>query len=169
MASGSLRSQLIGAWELIEYCNWLPSDESDKTYPMGPDAKGIIMYTPDGYMSAQLHRPGQKSFGENRGTGTEADWAEMGKRYIAYTGRYFLDEQGDERGRPILKHEMRSSNLPYLVGDIQRRVMEFKEEKDGKYLWLSLDDPIKGADGKERLIRVRWRRFPQNDATKPNL
>ena len=58
MATKSLRDQLVGAWELIEYSAHLPNDPSNKKYPMGPDAKGIIMYTPDGYMSAQLLTPG---------------------------------------------------------------------------------------------------------------
>ncbi|OAL39714.1 hypothetical protein AYO20_01111 [Fonsecaea nubica] len=165
---GSIRSQLIGAWELIEYYAYLPHDESNRVYPMGQDAKGIIMYTPDGYMSAQLQTPGQKPFGEwaGRKTGSDADWAAVGRNYVAYTGAFYLDERGDAKGRPILKHNMRYSNLPYLVGDIQRRIMRFVDESDGKYLELSLDDPAK-FEGEDRMIRVRWRRLPLNQASTP--
>ncbi|KIY03238.1 uncharacterized protein Z520_01705 [Fonsecaea multimorphosa CBS 102226] len=165
---GSIRSQLIGAWELIEYVAYLPNDESNKFYPMGQDAKGIIMYTPDGYMSAQLQTPGQKPFGDRSGSkaGSDADWATVGRNYVAYTGAFYLDERGDDKGRPILMHNMRNSNLPYLVGDIQRRIMRFVDESDGKYLVLSLDDPLK-FDGEDRLIRVRWRRLPLNQASTP--
>jgi hypothetical protein len=166
--NASLRSQLIGAWELIEYCAHLPNDGSNKYFPMGPEARGIIMYTPDGYMSAQLLTPGQKAFGENRGAGSDDEWATVGKSYVAYTGQFYLDEKGDEQGRPILMHHMRTSNLPYLVGDTQRRIMKIVDESDGRYLVLGLDDPMKfpGAD-EPRIIRVRWRRLPLNQATTP--
>lgn len=167
MPSVSIRSQLIGAWELTEYCAYLPSDESDKLYPMGPEAQGIIMYTPDGYMSAQLLTPGQKPFGENEfGGGTEAEWAITGKHYVAYTGNFYLDESGDEKDRPILMHNMRCANLPYLLGDTQRRVMKIVDEPDGKYLILSLDNPAM-LHGVPRMIRVRWRRLPDNQASTP--
>lgn len=156
--SKSLRDQLVGAWDLVEYCAYKPNDESDKHYPMGPEAQGIIMYTTDGYMSAQLLTPGQKPF--NREAGSEADWSQVGKNYVAYTGRFFLDEAGDSQG-PVLKHEMRTSNTPSLVGDIQRRLCQIVDESDGRYLILSLGQPVK-VYGEDRMIRVRWRRLPDN-------
>ena len=36
-----------------------PVDGSAPFYPMGEEPQGIIMYTPDGYMSAQLMHPGR--------------------------------------------------------------------------------------------------------------
>ena len=48
----SLRHQLIGAWELVDYSAYLKDDPASKVYPMGKGAKGIIMYTHTGYMSA---------------------------------------------------------------------------------------------------------------------
>ena len=52
MATG-LRDQLIGAWKLVSYVEE-PVDGSEPFYPLGEKPHGIIMYTPDGYMSAQL-------------------------------------------------------------------------------------------------------------------
>jgi hypothetical protein len=52
MATG-LRDQLIGAWKLVSYVEE-PVDGSKPFYPLGEQPHGIIMYTPDGYMSAQL-------------------------------------------------------------------------------------------------------------------
>ena len=60
----SLRSQLVGAWELVDYSAW-KEDGSGTVYPLGKDAEGIIMYTPDGYMSARLQKPGQPPFKSN--------------------------------------------------------------------------------------------------------
>jgi hypothetical protein len=60
-----LRDQLIGAWKLVSYVekslNGFPPD-----CPMGEQPAGIIMYTPDGYMSAQLMRanPGHFASGD---------------------------------------------------------------------------------------------------------
>jgi hypothetical protein len=48
-----LREQLIGAWKLVSY-EERPVDGSPPFYPMSEKPMGIIMYTPDGYMSAQL-------------------------------------------------------------------------------------------------------------------
>lgn len=157
-AHSSLRDQLVGAWELREYYAYLPDDKSNIYYPMGADATGIIMYTPDGYMSAQLLTPGQKPFRD----GTDADWAKLGKSYIAYTGAFYLDETGDEKG-PILSHQMRTANLPQLLGDTQRRLMKITDEKDGRWLTLAPDGTMKVApDGLDRTLVVRWKRLPDN-------
>src|SRR4029077_12305621 len=56
-----LREQLIGAWRLVSYVE-TPVDGSPKRFPLGEDAEGIIMYTPDGYMSAQLMRLARRPF-----------------------------------------------------------------------------------------------------------
>lgn len=62
-------------------------------------------------------------------------------------------------------HEMRNSNLPALVGDRQRRVCEIREERDGRYLYLSTDKPIH-MGGEERIPQVRWKRLEVNRETK---
>ena len=156
----SLRNQLIGAWELISYHAYLPSDPSNKVYPMGPHANGIIMYTPDGYMSAQLVTPGQPVF--KPAEGTASDFEAQGRNAVSYTGAFYLDEKGDENG-PLLVHEMRSSSSPVLVGDRQRRLVEIKEEEDGRYLYLSTAKPVKQLNGEERIPLVRWKRLPLNE------
>jgi Lipocalin-like domain len=48
-----LRDQLIGAWKLVSYVA-KRVDGSAPFYRMGEKPMGIIMYTPDGFMSAQL-------------------------------------------------------------------------------------------------------------------
>ena len=165
MAKG-LREQLIGAWKLVSYVEE-PVDGSAPFYPLGEEPKGIIMYTPDGYMSAQLLTPGQKPFGEDRSGGTDADWAQVGRNYVAYTGHFFLDEKGDSQGRPVLMHHMRTSSLPYLIGDTQRRMVKITEESDGRYLNLGVEQPTE-MKGEKRVTVVRWRRLPDNSkATTP--
>jgi len=48
--------QDIGAWKLHSYSE-NPVDGAPPFHPMGSSPKGIIMYTPDGYMSAQFMLP----------------------------------------------------------------------------------------------------------------
>ena len=82
----SLRERLIGAWYLESYIAYpTPSCKFQRvTYPMTKNVTGIIMYTPDGYMSAHMLIPGQASF--KRGEGEEGQWAEAGKRSFCYAG-----------------------------------------------------------------------------------
>ncbi|MBV8166087.1 MAG: lipocalin-like domain-containing protein [Alphaproteobacteria bacterium] len=56
-----LREKLIGAWMLESYAEY-PVDRSAPFYPLGEDAKGLILYTADGYMSAQVLRVGRPHF-----------------------------------------------------------------------------------------------------------
>lgn len=58
-----LRDQLVGAWKLVSYRE-IPVDGSAPFEPLGPQPMGIIMYTPDGYMSAARQtRPPTLCFG----------------------------------------------------------------------------------------------------------
>ncbi|WP_306192005.1 lipocalin-like domain-containing protein [Streptomyces sp. MK5] len=52
MAEG-LCERLIGAWKLVSYQE-IPVHGSEPFEPLGHEPQGLIMYTPDGYMSAQL-------------------------------------------------------------------------------------------------------------------
>lgn len=92
----SLRSQLIGTWELVKHSAIPATGSSEIVYPSGPEAKGIIMYTHDGNMSAQLLRPNKVQFVRGGRDGTDEEWAQVGKNYIAYTGRFYLNESGEE-------------------------------------------------------------------------
>jgi hypothetical protein len=50
-----LHDAVLGTWELQSY-TIENSERGETTYPLGPDPIGLIMYTEDGYMSAQLMR-----------------------------------------------------------------------------------------------------------------
>lgn len=184
MPPSSVRAQLVGSWELLSYSLYLAHDPTDKIYPMGSDVQGIIMYTSDGYMSAQLWTPGQRQpFAEETpfdrpplaaalaDAASVQNWARIGRSYVAYTGEFYLDEQGDEQGRPILMHRMRGASLPGMVGDVQRRILSFRDGHDdggGKrdIMVLGLDQTI-DVRGEARRVDVQWRRLPVNEAPGP--
>lgn len=135
-AKSSLRDRLVGAWELITYAVYSESSPDMVMHPLGEEAKGIIMYTTDGYMSAQLQRPGQKAFDAVwPSDGSESELAESAKKYIGYTGSFYLDESGES---PLLYHRFNLSSFPNWLGQTQKRVMKMQ----GDDLILSLDKPM---------------------------
>jgi hypothetical protein len=103
----TLREQLIGAWKLVSYVEQ-SLDGSAPIYPMGEAPQGIIMYTPDGYVSAQLMRPGRRNFASGdwfRGSLEEIE--EEASGYIAYSGPFHTDE-----AKGTLTHSMFVSLFP---------------------------------------------------------
>ena len=133
-----LRQKIIGAWKLESYIAY-PTPESPikrPTYPMTKNVTGFIMYTPDGYMSAQMLIPGQQSF--KRGEGEEPQWAEAGKRFFAYCGPYYISNEGMGR-EEVLRHTFQVCNLPGWIGDVQVRTHHFEE--DGEVLVLGSEEP----------------------------
>ncbi|KAF2173582.1 hypothetical protein M409DRAFT_61930 [Zasmidium cellare ATCC 36951] len=159
----SLRDKLIGAWKLESYIAY-PTPESPvqrPTYPMTKNVTGFILYTPDGYMSAQMLIPGQQSF--KRGEGEEPQWAEAGKRCFAYCGPYYISNEGLGR-EEILRHTFQCCSLPGWIGDIQIRTHRFEE--DGQVLVLGSEEPTE-VKGDKRIPVLKWRRARDNNNNAP--
>lgn len=131
------RRNLIGAWELVSYrCEPVDRSSTEIIYPMTREAQGIIMYTPDGSMSAQLMTPGTPLFadGDLSGGSTE-ELAAAAKNYLAYSGPFTVEEKN---GKPLLKHTMQVSSFPNWLGNTQVRVAELTGDK----LELQSEGPI---------------------------
>ena len=82
-----LRDALVGTWTLVSYTERSLPD-GPVTYPHGPDALGLIMYTPDGHMSAQImthSRPPYDRPVASGGTAEESAAAATG--YLATAAR----------------------------------------------------------------------------------
>ncbi|TGZ77673.1 hypothetical protein EX30DRAFT_180163 [Ascodesmis nigricans] len=145
------RNALIGAWELISYrCE--PVQPGDETvYPMTRNATGIIMYTPDGYMSAQLMTPGTPKFADgDLSGGTTEELVSVAKNYLAYSGPFKVTE---ENGKPVLRHSMEVASFPNWLGNTQVRVAELEEDR----LVLQPEAPIVTL-GVLRQPILEWRR-----------
>ena len=148
----TLREQLVGAWKLVSYVE-RPVDGSAPFCPMGDTPQGIILYTPDGYVSAQLMRPGRPQFASGdcfRGTAEEIREEALG--YIAYSGPYHTDE-----GQQTLTHSMFVSLFPNWLGQTQPRVVKI----EGDLLHLSTAAPFPSG-GKEIMAYLTWRRAEPN-------
>jgi hypothetical protein len=123
-----LRDKLVGAWELVSYIE-RDSPDGPVRYPHGQDAQGLIMYTPDGYMSAQIQSAGRPNYDRpvaSGGTTEQAAAAALG--YLAYSGRYFVDESTGD-----IRHEAKLSLVPNYLGKFHLR----HSDLDGDQLKLS--------------------------------
>lgn len=115
-----LRDRLVGAWRLHEYS--VTVNDDIVLYPLGPDATGLIIYTPDGYMSAQLMAAGRPQYASGEiflGTPEEAASAAAG--YLAYSGPFYVDED-----HGTLRHHMSVSLFPNWIGNTQGRSLQLE-------------------------------------------
>lgn len=147
LSANDLRSYIIGAWTLESYQS-SAIDGSNVRYPLGADARGIIMYTADGYMSAQIMRSERPQF--HTGDMTVADDEELATAasgYLAYSGRYTVSDDG------VIAHHVDVSLLPNWVGGIQYRAAQIADSR----LQLSPTRPLL-MDGQQRNGQSIWRR-----------
>jgi hypothetical protein len=151
MAEG-LRERLIGAWKLVSYRE-NPVDGSQPFEPLGPDPQGIIMYTPDGYMSAQLAKPDRPHFTSGDWfAGSPEDYIAEASTYIAYTGPFHVDDD-----KQTLTHSMFVSLFPDWTGQTQPRRVELH----GDELHLGSVSPLQSA-GRTVQSVLSWRRAEPN-------
>jgi hypothetical protein len=119
-----LREALVGAWELVSYTEQNHPD-GPVTYPHGPDALGLIMYTPDGYMSAQIMTRGRPAYDRPvPDGGTVGQSAAAAKGYLAYSGTYTVDESTGD-----IRHEVLVSLLPNWLGHTQLRHSQLNDDQ----------------------------------------
>ncbi len=139
------RDDLVGTWQLASYT---VESDGEASEPLGPEPAGLIVYTPDGYMSAQLMRRDRPAYDRAiTGGGTLEQMAGAASGYLCYSGPFTLDEAAD-----VVHHHVEVSLLPNWVGGIQVR----QGHLDGGVLILSAEVTTrKGVSSKHVLV---WRR-----------
>jgi hypothetical protein len=133
MSIHNLRSALIGSWRLASLETI--TTNGDISHPLGENPRGILMYTPDGYMSAQVRREDADMTG-----------------YIAYSGPFFINE--DET---VIEHEVAVSFDPTWLGSRQVRLVRI----DGDLLYLSTEKPVL-YNGQFVNAHLAWKRNQLN-------
>jgi hypothetical protein len=89
--SGTQES-LVGVWKLVSYVH--EQEGHEETFPFGLAPEGFLIYTSDGYVSAQLMKPGRPQFESHEWqAGTPDEYQQAGSGYIAYCGVYEVDEE----------------------------------------------------------------------------
>lgn len=149
MSEVSLRARLIGAWELVNFVVRDIANDAEER-PWGERPLGLILYTHDGYVSAQLQRPGCARFVNDDPFGaTAVEYAAAGSSCIAYSGRFFVDEAGQS-----VCHEMAVSLFPNWLGQRQRRKVKIA----GDFLQLTVDQ----LNGEPKIATLTWRKAQPN-------
>ncbi|MEQ8248560.1 MAG: lipocalin-like domain-containing protein [Alphaproteobacteria bacterium] len=136
--------QLVGTWELVR---WETSyEDGRKIYPMGEDAQGFILYTPDGFMSAVLFRANRPPFTTGEAlTAKDTEKVAGWDGYYAYGGPFEI--QGDR-----VVHTVAHCIYPNWVGDTQVRGISFEDDN------LVLSTPPQKTRRGTQTSRVIWKR-----------
>jgi len=131
----TLRERLIGTWRLVSY--QVSGADGSVVYPMGQDVDGLIMYVPDGHMSANLMVPGRAAYtGGAAASATPAQLAAAAAGYFGYAGRFEVDEVAG-----VVIHRIEVALMPNLAGSTQRRHVSL----DGRRLTLRGDPTPDGT------------------------
>lgn len=145
------KNDLIGAWELESWAIGY-ADRDDLSYPYGEDPQGLLVYSPDGWMSAAIARSDRDQFPADVPYRKVPD--ELKGRafstYFHYAGRYRVQD-GD------VIHYVSMSLNPGFPGTEQLRHAEL----DGHTLVLSGKDSVGEV---ERFHSLVWHRsLPTED------
>lgn len=150
---GDLKQQITGTWLLKSYVE-TNMDTGEKSYPMGKTPSGFIMYTGDGYMSAQISGADRDRFAKNdMFGGTEKEYTAAGQSYLAYSGPYSVNTNEHK-----LTHTISVSLYPNWIG--LNQVRNFRVEDD-KRLYLSFERP-QMSRGAMRTADLVWERASPN-------
>ncbi len=137
-------SRFLGTWKLISCEHRL--ENGTITYPMGDNPVGVLIYTPDGYMSGTLMNANRPRF---RTTdlfeGSDSERAQAARTYVHYTGPFEVWED-----RVI--HHVEASLFPNWVGTRQQRFYQFS----GDTLELSTNPFV--SEGGRQTAHLLWKR-----------
>lgn len=127
------RTDILGGWELVSF-EARDSRTGAARHPLGRQPRGLILYTADGFMSAQLAP-------EVASTHTEIG------DYIAYGGPFQVDEQ-----ESTVRHDVRMATMPDLLTQTQIRHVSFVEDR------LVLSATMTAEDGSTTHSTLVWQR-----------
>ena len=150
---------IVGTWLLESIVDTL--EDGSRSYWMGPQPTGAIIYSASGHMSVQFMRdprpilPGAPISGADAAklAGTDpfgsleaADLRDVVRGYYAYFGRYEVSSAGN-----AITHFVETSLRPNEVGVAYKRSIRI----EGDQLFISLPAEV---DGVPRQRVLTWRR-----------
>lgn len=140
---------LCGAWQLVSFVI-THSDNRQDVYPFGPDATGLLIYSPDGHMSAILSRANRANLAtgrlENSARADDASKAQAFDAYLSYGGHYHLE--GDE-----VVHHVEYAMMPDIIGVENRRHLSWLDDHT-----IALSYQITPKSGVTRTYCLTWKR-----------
>jgi len=136
---------IIGAWQLQSWLIHYP-DGRDPGTPFGAQPAGLLLYSPDGWMSATVQRSNREPLPTDcsprdlsPGLVAQAYWS-----YFHYAGPWRIEDDK-------VIHSVRHSLNPAMVGTEQVRQMKL----DGRTLTLTGIEAIREDSRRHELV---WRR-----------
>jgi hypothetical protein len=149
---GMIADALIGVWTLRKYSEvteGLPPHD-----PFGSDPEGLLIYTPDGFVSALLMARGRPNLsGSGFTDGTPDEYTSAGKSFLGYSGKYEVDEAGS-----VVTHYPVVAFAPNMVGNPQQRLVEL----EGDVLVLTAEH-AQSADLPAIKSRLEWARMTRQE------
>lgn len=112
---------LIGSWKLLSFVD-VP-EGGPPEYPHGKCPKGMITYTPEGYVSVHIMTDPPSKVPVSNEEMPGEKWQELLNGYVAYFGTYAVDPAG-----MTVIHNIEGSNWPAYIGTTQTR--NFKCSQD---------------------------------------
>jgi hypothetical protein len=138
-------ADLVGAWSLESYVDTI--DGAETIYPLGLDPKGLLIYAPDGFMSAQLMRTDSSPLDlGDANAGILSDCWKKAHDFIGYSGMYQFDEL-----TATVFHMPSVSFAPGLIGQRLKR----QAKLDCDRLTLTVVTPRVGG-GKSVTSNLSW-------------
>ncbi|MFF4243420.1 lipocalin-like domain-containing protein [Streptomyces sp. NPDC001822] len=146
-AREEVRRKLLGAWQLVSYT--ARSTGGEVIHPLGPKPQGLILYTAQGYMSAQLGRGDRPLMISGRLEDAATDeLARASVSYLAYGGPFEVVDP------TTVEHRVTTSLFPNWVGRTQVRKVTFADS----LLKLGISTPVR-LWGAERTAELTWSRL----------
>ena len=116
-------NRLTGTWQLLS--SEFRTSGGEVIYPLGEDAGGQCILTPDGYMSGQVMRRDRPSFAAgDQASGTPDEIKAALEGYVSYYGPFDIDP-----ARKQLTTHVEGSLFPNWIGEDQVRFYEFSENR----------------------------------------
>lgn len=136
-----VRDHFVGAWHLTS-CTVTQADGT-QVFPYGRRPNGIILYTPDGWMSCQLR--GDDWAGDSK---SDAAGPSGPIHYSSYYGSFAVDEE-----REVVIHHVAGSSEPTVHGNQERH---YRFDGDS----LILEAQTNGVTA-----QLEWHRAPPGPAS----
>ena len=135
---------VVGTWRLKQWETH--SADGRISYPLGPNAIGYLIYTPQGYMTVSMMQVDRPAFaGDDLIGGTLEEKAAAASSYVTYCGRYEVQD------RTVI-HHVELSLFPNWIGVDQLRFVEVEGDD------LLITTPPLQVGGREVINRLIWER-----------
>ena len=147
-AGPGVRDRILGSWRMIDWK--ILKGEKSLPPPLGPadQCGGLLIYSPDGMMSAFLSAKSRPRFKDNSlDGGTPEEKLRAFESVIAYTGSFAVDE-----ATATVTHDVKYATLPNFVSQKLPRICVF----DGDT--LKLDTPPMQFGGESLASYILWQR-----------